>query len=94
MCMTEKPDMIHLRVPAELKDKLSEKARKNHRSINSEAILAIENYVNQDEKGAEHTRNNQQQESIFDFAGCLADKLTPAQAKRALDESRDQDNND
>ena len=34
------------------------------------------------------------QESIFDFAGCLADKMTPEEAEWALDEIRDQDNND
>ncbi len=33
-------------------------------------------------------------QSIFDFAGCLADKMTPAQAKQALDKLRDQDNDD
>ncbi|OLS15763.1 MAG: hypothetical protein RBG13Loki_0600 [Promethearchaeota archaeon CR_4] len=92
--MTEKPNILHLRVPSDLKDKLTEKARKNRRSINSEAILAIESYVNEDLKEAENPRNEPPQQSIFDFAGCLADDLTPTQAKKALDELRDQDNND
>ncbi len=91
--MTEKPDVIHLRVPPELKDKLAEQARNNRRSINSEAIIAIESYLNRNSKETESAGNELLQESIFDFAGCLADKMTPTQAKRALDDLRDQDNN-
>ncbi len=89
--------MIHLRVPPDLKGKLAEKARKNRRSLNSEAILAIESYVAEDAQKAEDGGKRVipvPEQSVFDFAGCLADKMTPTQAKRELDQLRDQDNND
>jgi len=41
-----------------------------------------------------YKKNKASIESIFDFAGCLADTLTPDQVKRELDALRDQDNND
>jgi len=95
--MTDKPDMIHIRVPPELKEKLTQKARKNRRSINSEAIIAIESYINRDMQKAKEVGNRATlppEQSIFDFAGCLADKMTPTRAKEVLDEIRDQDYNE
>ncbi len=86
-----------LRLDPAVKEHLASLARKNKRSLNSEAIIAIESYIAQEGKNTEDAGNTDlpvPEQSIFDFAGCLADKMTPVQAKQTLDKLRDQDNND